>query len=159
MSLYVTAWMTKLIGKWVFEVEPRQWGPQWQFLMTCAPNFEGEEDDKYNEEGEDYWYNEDGEDAKAALDLVTQVHSERMTTVGMGRVRVLVRNKTWIRKQQIVKKSLHVVFNCQNQAINIQFVLERQQFWMLALNNTTWSRTDRVTKIFLHSSSSPSICT
>ena len=47
--------------------------------------YEGEEDDKYNE---------DGEDAKAALDLVTQVHSERMTTVGMGRVRVLVRNKT-----------------------------------------------------------------
>ena len=38
--------------------------------------------------------NEDGEEAKAALDLVTQVHSERMTTVGMGRVRVLVRNKT-----------------------------------------------------------------
>ena len=65
--------------------------------------YEGEEDDKYNEDGEDDKYNEDGEydeynedgvDAKAALDLVTQVHSERMTTVGMGRVRVLVRNKT-----------------------------------------------------------------
>ena len=56
--------------------------------------YEGEEDDKYNENGEDDKYNEDGEDAKAALDLVTQVHSERMTTVGMGRVRVLVRNKT-----------------------------------------------------------------
>ena len=53
--------------------------------------YEGEEDDKYNEDGEDDRYNED---AKAALDLVTQVHSERMTTVGMGRVRVLVRNKT-----------------------------------------------------------------
>ena len=42
------------------------------------------------EEGEDDKYNEDGE---AALYLVTQVHSERMTTVRMGRVRVLVRKK------------------------------------------------------------------
>ena len=42
---------------------------------------------KYNEDGEDDEYNEDGE---AALCLVTQVHSERMATVGMGRVRVLV---------------------------------------------------------------------
>ena len=41
--------------------------------MQCAPNI-----DKYNEDGE------------AALYLVTQVHSERMATVGMGRVRVLV---------------------------------------------------------------------
>ena len=72
---------------------------------------------------------EEGEDAAAALDLVTQVHSERMTTVGMGRVRVLVRKKEpSIRKQQIVKKSMHVIFNCQNQTINIQFCVRRQQF-------------------------------
>ena len=65
---------------------------------------------------------EDGEDA-AALDLVTQVHSERMTTVGMGRVRVLVRKKEpTIRKKQIVKKSIHVILNCQNQT-NHQFTV------------------------------------
>ena len=57
-----------------------------------------------------------GEDIAAALDLVTQVHSERMTTIRMGRVRVLVRKKEpSIRKQQIVKKSIHVILNYQNQ--------------------------------------------
>ena len=60
-----------------------------------------------------------GEDIAAALDLVTQVHSERMTTIRMGRVRVLVRKKEpSIRKQQIVKKSIHVILNCQNQTNN-----------------------------------------
>ena len=46
-----------------------------------------DEDHRYNGDGEDDKYKGDDEDA---LDLVTQVHSERMTTIRMGRVRVLV---------------------------------------------------------------------
>ena len=49
-----------------------------------------DEDHRYNGDGEDDKYKGDDEDA---LDLVTQVHSERMTTIRMGRVRVLVRKK------------------------------------------------------------------
>ena len=60
-----------------------------------------DEDHRYNGDGEDDKYKGDDEDA---LDLVTQVHSERMTTIGMGRVRVLVRKKPSIRKQQLVRE-------------------------------------------------------